>query len=62
MHLYSSRQEPIYCGVPQESILGPLLFALFYNDLVDLVSNSKVIMYADDTVIYVGDEDFIKTE
>ena len=62
MYLYSSRQEPIYCGVLQESILGPLLFALFYNDLVDLVSNSKVIMYADDTVIYVGDEDFIKTE
>ena len=50
---YSSRQEPIYCGVPQGSILGPL-FTLFYKDFVDLVPNLKVIMYADDTVLYVG--------
>ena len=59
---YSSRQEPIYCGVPQWSILGPLLFTLLYNDFVDHVSNSKIIMYEDDTVIYVGDKDAIKIE
>ena len=44
----------------QGSTLGPLLFTLFYNDIVDHVSNSKIIMYADDTVIYVGDKDVIK--
>ena len=59
---YSSRQEPSYCGVPQGSILGPLLFTLFYSDFVDHVSNSKIKIYADDTVIYVADKDVIKIE
>ena len=49
---YSSRQEPIYFGVSQGSIIGPIFFTLFYNDFVDHVSNSKIIMHADDTVIY----------
>ena len=59
---YSFRQEPIFCGVPQGSILGPLLFTLLYNDFVDHVPNSKVIIYADNTVIYVGDKDVNKVE
>ena len=42
--------------------LGPLLFTLFFNDFVDHVPNSKVIMYADDTVIYVEDKDANKIE
>ena len=48
----SSPYEPVFSGVPQGSILGPLLFIVFYNDLADYLVNSQVIKYADDTVVY----------
>ena len=43
----------ITSGVPQGSILGPLLFLLIFNDLTDVVKHSQVVKYADDTVLYV---------
>ena len=52
----NSESEPVNCGVPQGSTLGPLLFITFFNDLVDTL-DSKVIMYADDTVIYCASDD-----
>ena len=46
-----STLEPIYCGVLLGSILGPLLFIVFFNDLIDIM-NVNVIKYADDTVLF----------
>ncbi len=43
-------------GVPQGSILGPLLFVLLVNDLSQSVSYSEVNMYADDTELHYSDE------
>ena len=41
-------------GLPQGSILGPLLFSLYMNDLPSVVKFSIVESYADDTKVYLS--------
>ena len=44
-----SSQKTITCGVPQGSILGPLLFLLYVNDMPESLNYSTPSLYADDT-------------
>ena len=47
----------ISCGVPQGSILGPALFILYVNDMCNVSSIVKSILFADDTNLFlVGDD------
>ena len=50
----SSSWKEVISGVPQGSVLGPLFFIIYINDLPDIVS-STVKIFADDTKLYNKD-------
>ena len=55
---YSSYQT-IVQGVPQGSVLGPLFYIVYANDLSKIFKNCKFALYADDTVLYTSNRDTV---
>ena len=57
IHDVYSRLLPITCGVPQGSILGPILFTSYINDMCICVKDCKLLLYADDSVLLFSSSD-----
>jgi len=49
-----SHSLPVMVGVPQGRILGPVLFTLYVNDLLQVPKHCKALSYVDDTKLFLG--------
>ena len=52
----TSFEKELVCGVPQGSIIGPLLFILYINDLPNVSSTLSYIIFADDTNVSLSEK------
>ena len=61
---YTSDLKPLVCGVPQGSVIGPILFLCYVNDIVSVAHTSgvKITLYADDTVIYFNSKNVLEIQ
>ena len=62
MNNVTSDFDTIKHGVPQGSVLGPLLFLLYINDIAESSSLLKFYLFADDTTIFLSDSDTHRLE
>ena len=57
----NSEMQAVTCGVPQGSVLGPLLFIIYTNDLPNALRHSRCILFADDTTLYYSSKNMQNT-
>ena len=58
----SSSMKTVCCGVSQGSILGPILFLLYINDLSNVCKNTEPFLFADDSNLFISDSDPYKLQ
>ena len=56
-----SMLQAVTQGVPQGSVLGPLFYIIYANDIEKIIKSCKIALYADDTVLYTANTDFGKS-
>ncbi len=56
IHNFNSDRLQVTVGVPQGSVLGPLLFVLYSDDLTSLLNDGDIVMFADDSTLVCSDE------
>ena len=57
---FESDRGPLSCGVPQGSVLGPLFFLMYVNDMARACPGLDLVLFADDTNIFAQDKDPIE--